>query len=161
MAEIDGLADAKKAIEELTSDMRKKVVIAALKAAGRPMLLAARQNAPVAMKATRRVIPGLLRRSFGTFTSKIKKASSGEVGVYIRPRTIAKVRKAKRAARRAGVKGPNFGDPFYYRFLEKGTKYIKAMKFIGRAFESQTQNAVGIFTAAIKKRIDKANARKP
>ena len=163
---LDGLRDAKAAIESLTKQMRKKVVRAALKAAAKPIIRAAKANAPVKT--------GLVRKRIGSFASKIKRGQNGEIGIYIKPRTSARARKSKDKSQ----------DPFYYRFQEmgyhatgrkkvgggrryrsarlaaRGTRKIPGKAFIGRAFESQRSAALTAFTAEIKKHIDLANTRK-
>jgi HK97 gp10 family phage protein len=48
-------------------------------------------------------------------------------------------------------------DPFYWHFLEFGTKYIKATHFIQRALENKAQEAVDAMTAKAQKEILKAN----
>jgi len=163
---VEGLKDAKAALDALTKDIRRKVVRGALRDAARPFVQAARANAPVRT--------GLLRKRIGTFTSKIKRGQNGEVGVYVKPR-------ASNAARRAKIKS---ADPFYYRFQEigfhavgrrkirggrraraanlkeSGARFIPGKMFIGRAFAAQQRRALEIFQSAVKKRIDLANTRK-
>lgn len=163
---LDGLADAKAAIESLTKEMRRKVVRAALKAAGKPIIRAAKANAPVKT--------GLVRKSIGSFASKFKRGQNGEIGIYIKPRTSARARKSKDKSQ----------DPFYYRFQEmgyhatgrkrvgggrrnrparlaaSGARMIPGKAFLGRAFESQRGAALAAFTAEIKKYIDLINTRK-
>lgn len=169
MAEIvslDGLKDAKQAIEALTKDLRRKVVRGALRAAARPIVQAARANAPVKT--------GLVRKRIGVSASKIKRGQNGEIGVYIRPTATRLARKTKNSAL----------DPFYYRFQEagfhavgsrrikggrrnraarlkaSGARFIPGKKFLGRAFESQQRRALEVFQDAIRKRIEQANNRK-
>ena len=163
---IEGLKDAKEAIEALTRDMRKKVVRGALRDAAKPIVQAARANAPVKT--------GLVRKRLGVSASKLKRGKNGEVGVYIRPRATSLARKTKNRAL----------DPFYYRFQEagfhavgskringgrknraarlkaSGARFVPGKKFMGRAFESQQRSALAIFQDAIKKRIEQANQRK-
>lgn len=167
---IEGLSDAKRALEELTRDMRRRVVRGALLAAARPIVQAAKANAPVRT--------GLVKKRIGTFTSKIKNGRKGEYGVYIKPRATRAARKTKNRAQ----------DPYYYKFQEEGfhavggrrvgggsrrrkatlaklvrvgrARFIPGKAFIGRAFESQKYAAVKAFVAEIKKRIDLANRRR-
>ena len=102
LVSIEGLADAKAALESLSRDMRLKVVRGALRAAARPIVRQAKANAPV--------LTGLVRKRIGTFSSKIKRGRDGELGVFIKPRSSAAARKAKNKAL----------DPYYYRFQEAG-----------------------------------------
>ncbi len=169
MAEIvsvEGLADAKRALEELSRDLRRKVVRAALRDAARPIVAQARANAPVRT--------GLVKRRIGVASSKLKRGQGGEIGVYIRPRASSLARRTKNRAQ----------DPWYYRFQEagfhavgsrrvggsrnnradrlkqSGARFIPGKAFLGRAFQSEQRNALAIFQTAIKKRIDQANQRK-
>lgn len=167
MAEaLEGLADAKAAIEALTKDLRRRVVRGALRDAAKPIVKAARANAPVKT--------GLVQKRIGVSASKIKNGRNGELGVYIRPRATKLARKTKLRSQ----------DPYYYRFQEAGfhavgsrrvsggrraraanlkkskARFIPGKVFLGRAFESQQRNALAIFQAAIKKRIGQANQRK-
>ena len=167
---IEGLADAKRAIEELTNDMRRKVVRGALREAARPIVRQARANVPV--------LTGLVRKRIGTFTSKIKRGQLGEIGVFIKPRISNQARRLKLGNQ----------DPYYYRWVEAGyhavgtrrvkggtvrraqtlsemrannqVRFIHGKMFMGRAFDSKQREALSIFQTAIKKRIDQANRRK-
>jgi HK97 gp10 family phage protein len=166
MLSVEGLKDAKAALDALTKDMRRKVVRGALRDAARPFVQAARANAPV--------LTGLMRKRIGTFTSKLKRGQNGEIGVYVKPRASNAARRAKNRAL----------DPFYYRFQEagfhavgrrkvkggrraraanlaaSGARFIPGKMFLGRAFASQQRRALEIFQSAVKKRIDLANTRK-
>lgn len=186
---VHGIADAKRALDELTKDLRRRVIRGALLAAAKPIVQAAKANAPVKT--------GLVRRSIGAFTSKIKNGRNGEYGVYIKPRAGRVARKTKNKAL----------DPFYYRFQEVGfravggrrvtgglrrkallsyspeyrekllrlsswsgpekrrltrpePRYKVGSAFLGRAFASQKEAAVKAFIEEVKKRIDLANRRK-
>ena len=163
---VEGLADAKAALDALTKDLRLKVVRGALRAAARPIVAAARANAPVRT--------GLVKKRIGTMASKIKRGQNGDIGVYIRPRATKLARKTKLVSQ----------DPYYYKFQEagfhavgrhkvgggrknraarlkaSGARFIPGKAFLGRAFETQQRTALDIFQAAIKKRIDQANQRK-
>jgi HK97 gp10 family phage protein len=169
MAEIvsvEGLADAKAALEALTRDMRIKVVRAALRDAARPIVAQARANAPV--------LTGLVKRRIGVSASRINRGQGGVIGVYIRPRATTLARRTRNRAQ----------DPWYYRFQEagfhavgskriaggrqrsaenlktSGARFIPGKAFLGEAFQTKQRDALAIFQAAIKKRIDQANQRK-
>lgn len=167
MAEvIEGLRDAKAALEALSKDMRKKVVRGALREAARPIVRQARSNAPK--------LTGLMAKRIGTFNSKIKRGQNGEIGVFIKPRISSKAKRLKLTNQ----------DPYYYRWIEagfhavgsrrvrggrnarvrnlkaSGARFIPGKVFIGRAFDSKSKAALDVFQDAIKKRIDQANRRK-
>lgn len=166
---IDGLEEVRRALVATPVELRKKVIYRLLRKAAQPMARAARSGAPRASKATRRVIPGLLQRSIGVRTSRIKQASRGEFGVFITATTPPGVKRLKRSARKSGVAGPNFGDPFYHRFQEagfhavgtrrvgggkraraervktSGARYIPGLQYLGRAYEAHRQSFVDTF----------------
>lgn len=123
MAEIvrvEGLHDLQITLQGLPVELRKKVMYKLLRKAAAPILRAAKQNAPVAKKATKRVIPGLIKGTLKISTSRYWKPSRGEFGVYIKPVSPSKIKRLQRHARKGGGRGPYFGDPFYYRFQEEG-----------------------------------------
>jgi len=168
---ISGLADAKRALEALPKDLRNRVVRGALRDAAKPIVQQAKANAPVRT--------GLVKRRITVNASRLRKKSRGEVGVYIRPRATALARRTKLRSQ----------DPWYYKFQEagfhavgsrrmktravpenelrraveaaqRGARYIPGKAFLGRAFEAKRSEALSIFQAAIKRRIDEANRRK-
>lgn len=169
MAEIirmDGLQEVRLALINTPVKLRRKVLYKLLRKAAQPIVRAAKANAPVAKKATNRVIPGLVKRTIGIAKSRYRNESLGEFGVFIKPITPRGIKRIGRIARKAGVKGPNFGDPFYYAFQEagfhavgrrkvgggrrvraeriksSGARFIQGKAFMGRAFEAERHNAV-------------------
>lgn len=149
---VEGLSDLKKAIAELTGDLKRKVIRAALRDAAKPMQRAAVVAAPMLKKDHPHRLPGTLKKSIVTKASKRFRGQNGEIGVYI------SVAKRKRLGGKAGARNPF--DPFYWRFLEFGTKKMSARPFLKPAFEANTHNAIQIFQARLKTRIDAANKRK-
>jgi hypothetical protein len=122
MAEIvrvEGLADVKLALINVPIHLRKKVMYRLLRKAAAPILRAAKANAPVAKKATRRVIPGLVRGMMKISTSRYWKPQKGEFGVYIKPVSPSKIKRLQKTAKKQGA-SVYFGDPYYYRFQEYG-----------------------------------------
>lgn len=117
---IDGLEEVRRALMETPVELRRKVMYRLLRKAAQPIVRAARAGAPVASKATRRVVPGLLKKTIGVARSRIKQPARGEFGVYITALKPAGIKRIGRKARRSGAAGPNFGDPFYHRFQEGG-----------------------------------------
>ena len=148
---MEGFEAVRLALIETPKHLRKKVMHAILIKAAQPILKAARANAPVASKSTKRVIPGLLRKTIGVTRSKLRVATRGDFGVFITARKPGAIKRIGRAARKSGARGPNFGDPFYHRFQEAGTKYIGAKKYLGNAFESNKHKAVSIIQSDLVK----------
>ena len=172
IVKIEGLHDLQLMIGGLPTHLKKKVMYRLLRKAAGPILKAAKQNAPVAKKATKRVIPGLIRDTLKISTSRYWKPMKGEFGVYIKPITPPGIKKARKS-----LKGLYFGDPYYYRFQEEGFhavgrskitgsfgrkkgpslrarrnsqyadgryRFIPGKQFIGRAFESQKYTALNM-----------------
>jgi HK97 gp10 family phage protein len=150
---IEGLDALKRSINELTADLKRKVVRAGLRDAAAPIAKAARAKAPVLKKDHPYRLPGTLKRSIITKASKEFNGKNGEIGVYIA------VRKRKGLGGKAGARNPF--DPFYWRFQEFGTQHHAAQPFMGPAFDANSARAIDIFKARLKTRIDKANARRP
>lgn len=172
---MEGLEQVRQALLNTPVELRKKVIHSVLRKAAAPILRAAKASAPVAKKSTNRVIPGLLKRTLGITRSKLRNASRGEFGVFITARVPGKVKRIGKMARRAGMKGPNFGDPFYHRFQEggfhatgarkirggkrnraanlkaSGARFIPGKKYLGGAYESQRQQAVNIIQTDLVK----------
>lgn len=157
---VDGLKALEQAIDELTADMAKRVVRGALRDAARPIAAGARSRAPVLATTDRRRVPGTIKRNIVVLNSK-QARREGMIGVYVRVRRLSKgaVTAFKRATGRKGADNPF--DPFYWWFLEFGTKKIGARRYLSQAFDAARSQALDIFTRRIGERIRKANARKP
>ena len=149
---IHGLDDLNRAIKELAADLRRKVVRAALRDAAKPIQRAAVANAPVLKNPHPYRLPGTVRQSIKIKSSKVFNGQDGEIGVFV------SVGKRKGLGGKASARNPF--DPFYWRFLEFGTKHLSAQRFMARAFETNSGQAIDIFKTKIKARIDKANTRK-
>jgi HK97 gp10 family phage protein len=149
---LQGIDDLKRAVAELTRDLRRKVVRSALRDAAGPIARAAKAAAPVLKKDHPYRLPGTLRKSIITKASKQFNGQHGEIGVFIA------VRKRKGLGGKAGARNPF--DPFYWRFQEFGTAKQSARPFMEPAFNANAPRAIKIFQDRLKTRIDKANTRK-
>jgi HK97 gp10 family phage protein len=146
---IDGLDEFKRKLSEVPKAMRKRVLRNALAAGAREVRDVAKRNAPVltlgtSLKAPYRK-PGTVKQAIRVRTSKADRRA-GDVGVFVN------VRPAKAGQR--GAKNPN--DPFYWRFLEFGTKKMPARPFLQRA-TSALPKALTIFQERIAKWINETN----
>jgi HK97 gp10 family phage protein len=168
---VTGLPDLRAALRALPVTLRNRVLRNALATAARPIRDSARRLAPV-MKPGRNVhrTPGLLKRSIVVRTSSDARRR-GNVGVFVnvRPAKGAKyatetrtsfgrkvrVRRLLRASQR-GARSKL--DPFYWRFLEFGTKHIGKREFLTRAAAGLGQ-AARTFAAAVGPQIRKLNDR--
>lgn len=178
MSNIQGIDDFNKALAELTGDMRRKVIKAALRAAARPFIDSMKAKSIVLKKPTKYRTPGLMREAVKAMNSKIS-TRRGTFGLFIKPRSP---RGAKRGAK-------SKQDPFYYKFVAGGfhavggagrvkggritrrlnlqkqreagrIRWIPGNDYIGRAFRASGQQALIAFQKKIKQRIDLANRRK-
>ena len=146
---IEGLDNLKRKLAEVPKAMRKRVLRNALAAGAREVRDVAKRNAPVltlgtSLKAPYRK-PGTVKQAIRVRTSKADRRA-GDVGVFVN------VRPAKAGQR--GAKNPN--DPFYWRFLEFGTRKMSARPFLQRA-TSALPKALAIFEARIAKWIQETD----
>jgi len=146
---IEGLDNLKRKLAEVPKAMRKRVLRNALAAGAREVRDVAKRNAPVmtlgtSLKAPYRK-PGTVKQAIRVRTSKADRRA-GDVGVFVN------VRPAKSGQR--GAKNPN--DPFYWRFLEFGTRKMPARPFLQRA-TSALPKALTIFQERIAKWINETD----
>ena len=146
---IEGLDNLKRKLAEVPKAMRKRVLRNALAAGAREVRDVAKRNAPVMTLGTSLNAPyrkpGTVKQAIRVRTSKADRRA-GDVGVFVN------VRPAKSGQR--GAKNPN--DPFYWRFLEFGTKKMPARPFLQRA-TSALPKALAIFEARIAKWIQETD----
>lgn len=150
-ARVLGLDDLDRALQELSADLRRKIVKGALRDAAKPIQRAARAQAPVLQGTAAYRLPGTVRDAIVIRASKLRKAFRGELGIYVKPRF-------RGLGGKASSKNPF--DPFYYRFLELGTNKMRARPFLGPAFAAHKEAALALFQARVAARIAKANTRK-
>lgn len=144
--QIKGIPELRKALADLEADLRRKVIIGALKDAAKPIVRAAKSIAPIGKT-------GLLQRSIISATSKRLKGQAGVIGVYVSVRKV-KGQRVRGTKIRLIAKGT---DPYYWKFQELGTKFVRAKHFLENAGESNFAQAVEIFSNRLDERIKKAN----
>jgi HK97 gp10 family phage protein len=149
-ATVTGIPDLKAALANVHAQLKRRVLRNALAAGARVVRDDARQNTPVINVASAPVRrgerkPGTVRQAIVVRTSK-QARREGNVGVFVN------VRPAKRGAR--GAKNPN--DPFYWRWLEFGTKFMQPRGFLQRAADRLPQ-ALQVFIAQAGRQIEKLN----
>lgn len=152
-AQVTGIPDLRAALAEVSVQLRRRVLRNALAAAARVVRDDARSRAPVinpAAPAVRRNVrtPGTVKRAIVVRTSK-EARRQGNVGVFVN------VRPAKAGNR--GAKNKN--DPFYWRFLEFGTKFFRpgaGVQFLQRAADRLPQ-ALEVFISTVGPQIEKLN----
>mgnify|MGYP000199105317 CR=1 FL=1 len=151
---ISGLPDLREALQGIVPKLRYRALRNALAAGARVVRDAARAATPVlapgsvAMRKGYRK-PGTVKRAISVRTSKIARRS-GDVGVFVN------VKPAKSANR--GARNPN--DPFYWRFIEFGTKRgVRPYRFL-QAGVARLDQALAVFIKTIGPQIQKLNTPK-
>ena len=145
---IEGFDELAKKLRELVPAMRKRVIRNALSAGARLVRDDAKRNAPVlsaSAKAPYRQ-PGTLKKAIRVRSSKQARRAS-DIGVFVN------VKPAKSGLR--GAKSNS--DPFYWRFLEFGTRKMSARSFLRPAAE-KLDDALAIFQTQVGRWIEKVNA---
>lgn len=148
-AKVNGIPELKAALAGLVPKLRRQALRNALAAGARVVRDEARRRAPVLQPTLRAPYrkPGTVRKAVSVRTSKTARRA-GDVGVFVN------VRPAKRGQR--GAKSPN--DPFYWRFLEFGTKRMAARPFL-QAGARKLADALEAFKRVIGPQIDKMNRK--
>lgn len=172
-AKVTGIPDLRAALRGIVPKLRVRALRNALAAGARVVQRAARDATPVINAASLPVRlgyrkPGTVRQAISVRTSKTARAA-GNVGVFVNVRPAKgarfkttrgafglKVRRQVRASQR-GAKSPN--DPFYWRFLQFGTKHARAFNFLERGAQ-QLPQALQVFLAKIVPAIEKLNQPK-
>lgn len=165
---LEGFDELAKKLRAIPDALRKKVVRNALAAGGRLVRDAARRATPVLQQPSPYRTPGLVRRSIVVRNSK-RDRLAGNVGVFVsvRPakgarfkittRRIFGVKVKTRRQTRASQRGAKSKlDPYYWRFVEFGTKKMAARKFL-QGSASELPAALNIFRVQIGRWIDKTN----
>lgn len=144
---VQGVGDLKAKLAEIPRAMRRRVLRNALAAGARLVRDESKRVAPVlsAQRAVPYRTPGTVRNAIRVRTSK-QATRAGDVGVFVN------VKPAKAGAR--GAKNPR--DPFYWRFLEFGTRRMSARPFLSRG-ANKLGEALRVFEVAVVKWIDKVN----
>lgn len=163
---LNGLDELKSAMKSLPDKIRKRAVAKALRAAGRVVRDEARMNVDrfkaetIVLRAknnVRKHAPnqyrrsGVLRRAIFVRRSKIA-ARSRMQGVFIN------VRPLKKGGSRGAPSAKNPNDPFYWRFVEFGTKKMRAGHFLSKAAEKLPQ-AGDIFVEVAAAEINRLDTR--
>jgi HK97 gp10 family phage protein len=143
LGRVQGIDELTKKLRDIPAKMRSQVLRRALAAGARRVQADAKQGVPVlsstsAAKAPYRR-PGTVRDAIRVRTSKEAKRD-GDVGVFV---NVKPLKKSQRSAR-------NPRDPFYWRFIEFGTKKYSTEGFL-RPAAKQLGEALKIFERALGK----------
>ena len=159
---LEGVDDLKRALADATKTIRTKAVRGALRKAGQIISKEAKQNAPVLSAPVKNRKAGTVKRNIAVRNSKFAR-KAGDEGVFVGVRPLRGSRQKKLG--KAGKNNPN--DPFYWRFLEFGTKKMSARNrsgvnddgFMRAAANSKGQDAISTFMDSVIPQIEKLNAK--
>lgn len=154
--ELKGVDELARALKDLPEKIRRRAVRRALVIAARIIRDDAKARAPVLQIPTPYRNRGTVKRRISVRASKFDRRR-GDEGVFINVRPIRGSAQIKRFGK-AGAKNPN--DPFYWRFLEFGTKFMQARPFLGPAARSKGEEAIRKFMAEAIPQIEKLNKPK-
>ena len=119
---IEGMAELVDVLRTVTPRLRKRAILNSLRAAGRLIrdIAAAdrRADANTANPVSQYRRHGTVAAAIAVRTSRVA-AAAGDIGVFINVRPL-----------KTGGGAHNPNDPFYWRFLEFGTKFAAARPFL-------------------------------
>lgn len=159
--EVKGLDELKAALQQMPDRIRKRAVGKALRAAGRVIRDEARARVPILSEPSKNRRPGVLKRAIAVRRSKIA-ARQRLVGVFINVRPLKSVLAGTKSATRKAELGPvganNPNDPFYWRFVEFGTRKMRARPFLADAAKKLPQ-AADVFIGIASEEISRLNTK--
>lgn len=166
-ATVEGIDKLKAALNGLPDNLRRKVLLSALRKGAAVVRKAARAATPELQQATPYRTKGLLKKKLSVRVSRVSKAA-GNVGVFVNIRPAegtkyvkhnilgVKYKTVKRESQR-GARSPT--DPFYWSFVNFGTKrrnHLPAAKFL-EAGAAMLPQALEIFEREVGPAIQKLN----
>lgn len=175
---ITGLDEAVRALKEIVPKLRVRAIRTALAAGARVYRDEAKRLTPVLSVAVRsragvRRNPGTVRNAIRVRTSKQAKRA-GDVGVFVNvvpakgaafktvkgTALLGLVKTRTRVQTRASKRGANSPtDPFYWRFIEFGTRKMRAFGFLQASARSQGGAALSRIVAALGPAVEKLNQK--
>lgn len=152
---LEGVDELKRALAAASAEIRKKAVRSALREAGKVIQAAARTAAPVLAVPKKGRAAGTVRKNIVVRASKFARRT-GDEGVYINVRGIRGAARVKKLGQ-AGANNPN--DPYYWRFLEMGTKNMRARPFLRPAAAQKGTEAIRKFMVSVVPQIERLNQK--
>jgi HK97 gp10 family phage protein len=143
---VEGLAELDRFLSTLPENIQRKMLNSALRAAGKPVLDQAKQNI--------RSLFGSSPRYTGTLEAGMVIAKQRNTGLAARVNVKTKKPRGNKTHEVIhGVKKPYGRDPFYGRFLEKGTSKMAARPFLGPAGYARQSDAGRALNASLQQQI--------
>lgn len=125
---VEGFEEAKRILDQLPNDMQRRILLAALRSAARPMLKSARDSVPKKS--------GQLSKQLRIVRHKERGASPTEVAIAVKP-VFSKTKKKEVA------------NQFYGKFIHEGTKDPR-MSRKGKMLVFENQQGEKVFVKAVK-----------
>lgn len=144
---ISGLAEYRRAMREAPKQVRK-LVRKGLRKGAALITKAAKARAPVLSSPARFRKPGTVRAAIAARASKFARRA-GDEGVFVGVRPLRGARARKFG--KAGATNPN--DPYYWWFLEFGTRKMRRRSFLDPAAREQGAAAVDALVSEVDKGI--------
>lgn len=152
---LEGVEELKRAMSDASAKIRTQAVRGALRKAGRVIQAEARLLAPVLKVPVKTRRPGTVKRNIVVRASRFAR-QVGDEGVYVNVRGLrGRARVAKLG--RAGANNPN--DPYYWRFVELGTRKMAAMSFLRPAADRRGEEAIRTFMGDVVPQIERLNRK--
>lgn len=165
MMRVRGVEEAVQALRALPGKLARRALRNALAAGARVVRDDARRRAPVLDRAEHRApfrTPGTVRDAISVRTSK-QARRRGDVGVFVNVRPLKRGAVSAFKAATGLRASRNARDPFYWRFLEFGTRFMAARPFLQPA-AGRLQEALRVFEqrlAPIVRKLNQRNAPTP
>lgn len=153
LVKLHGVEALKRALRDAPRKIRIKAVRRALVLAGRVIRDEAKAHAPLLQAPSPYRTRGTVKRRIAVRPSKFAR-QGGDEGVFIGVRPIRGKAQVNRYGK-ASARNPN--DPFYWRFLEFGTRKMAARPFLGPAARSKGEQAIAVFMKESVLAIEKLN----
>ena len=153
---LEGVAELKAALSDAAVKIRTKAVRGALREAGKVIQVAAKMAAPVLRVPSAYRKPGTVAKNIAVRASKYARRM-GDEGVFINVRPIGSSKARVNKFGKAGAKNPN--DPFYWRFLEFGTRKMAARPFLRPTAGAKGGEAIQKFMESVVPQINKLNEK--
>jgi HK97 gp10 family phage protein len=150
-----GIEQLTASLRSLPDKIRKRAVRGALRIAARVIRDDAKSRAPVLQQSIPQRTRGTVKRRISVRPSKFARQAGNE-GVFIGVKPL----RGKTDTRKFGkgsARNPN--DPFYWRFLEFGTRKMGARPFLGPAARSKGEQAIARFLKEVVPQIQKLNRK--
>lgn len=139
---------------QVSAEAQGKSGRGAINAAKNVLVKEQRALVPVLAAPTRYRKPGTVRDAIGGYLLRSGKGDY-DVTALLQVRALSgkKVRAFKQASGLGSAQNPN--DPYYWRFLEFGTRKMRAFNFMRRGFAGAAQRALDKLGEVLNKRLIK------